>query len=118
VSVRRDGQGVLSGVVVFVDPGVWHVWLGGGRVLKTESVEPLAAEVTPELAEVAGWARDFAVIEEGDEVSFSDREGSLLTGTVREKCRYGAVVLCGDGQLAAVGFARLKRKFSPPGTSN
>lgn len=118
VRVPGDAGEALEGVVVFVDPGLWHVWLGGGRVLRTERVQPLASTASPELMRVAAAARNFAALEEGEEVAFRAREGRLVSGTVREKCRYGALVLHGDGRVLAVGFARLQRKFSRPRAPN
>ena len=121
VRVARGSDPARVGVVLFVEPGAWHVWLGGGRVLKTAQVEPMASLEHPAFAElerVACQARHFAEIEEGARVEVCAKGGRPTSGTVQEKCRYGALVLDDGGQLLAVGFARIRQKKGTTGAAN
>jgi hypothetical protein len=67
-------------------------------------------ELTPALASIASGAVVFANLHEGQYVRFEADDGSLGEGLLVEKCRYGALVLAGEGESAkimAVGFSSL-----------
>jgi hypothetical protein len=96
-----------AGVVLFVDPDCVNVWLGDGRVLKTTRAEPLNAPTPPNLSGIAAAAARFAALGEGQRVAFRADSGGEISGTLQEKCRYGALVLRDDGRLLAVGFRRV-----------
>ncbi len=106
VSVGRGGE-LKLGVVLWSDDASCDVWLGDdvtkrartNAVIRTTAPAPLA------LAQVAADARTFALLEEGQDVSFDEgRFGRLV-----EKCRWGALVAGPDGKIFAVGFRRFSR---------
>lgn len=102
----RDGVGVL----LDVDDGSAHVWLGDGRVLRTETrlLSPASDEAPPELATIARAAAAFRSLSEGDRVTFRDAGGGG-EGLVADRCRFGVVVARADGSMLGVGFTRVAR---------
>ena len=64
-------------------------------------------EVAIELEKIAGDARLFGQLAEGQPVRYADDAGALVNGKVVEKCRWGALVLRDDGAVVAVGFRKL-----------
>lgn len=63
--------------------------------------------MTAEIEAIAGDARLFGQIVEGQAVRYADEAGALVQGVVIEKCRWGALVRRLDGVVVAVGFRKL-----------
>jgi hypothetical protein len=105
VSMKRGGD--ARGVVVCVSGESRDVWIGEGRFVRTSSDRVRSTrESTAELDAVAAHARRFAQLREGDPVRATRRDGTMVDGTLLEKCRYGALVAKGDAVLA-VSFQRV-----------
>lgn len=110
----------LPGVIVFASSVEAHVLLDGIRLRRIAPSEltihePALAkenalpdvEVSLELTKIAGDARLFGQLTEGQSVRYADDAGVLTDGKVIEKCRWGALVLRDDGAVVAVGFRKL-----------
>jgi hypothetical protein len=85
------------------------VWIDQGIVRRVtpDAVETFDGPVSAELGNIAADAAAFAQIREGERVDYADAAGNKLEGDLVEKCRYGGLVLRGDGKLIAVGFRKL-----------
>jgi hypothetical protein len=86
-----------------------HVLLDPARVRRFAPGE-LAHEsdaVPAALFGIAGEARVFGLLTEGQVVRYADPAGTLQDGKLVERCRYGALVLRDDGVVVAVGFRKL-----------
>ncbi len=103
------GDGSTTGVVVFASAIEVHVLLDGVRLrrLAPAQVRLHEGEIPPPLEKIAGDARLFGEIVEGQSVRYADARGALVDGRVVEKCRWGALVLREDGTVIAVGFRKL-----------
>jgi hypothetical protein len=103
------------GVIVFASQAELHVLLDGIRLrrLRPDEVALHEGEPSIELEKIAGDARLFGALVEGQSVRYADDGGGLIDGKVVEKCRWGALVLRDDGAVVAVGF----RKLWPSSTS-
>ena len=105
--------GVLGrdiGVVVYASATERDVWVGGGKLKRVPADRVEAAtdgEVTAGLLTIAGEARAFAALDEGQAVRFQTKAGEVKAGTLVEKCRYGALVLDDDDKVLAVSFRRI-----------
>jgi hypothetical protein len=112
----RDGAH-RTGVVLWASAGHCDVWFDDGiaRRVRAGVVTGFAGPMPGSLVRVVAEARIFATLSEGDQVRW-DRAGSVCDGCIIEKCRYGAIVLTGDGRLVAVGFRRLW-PLQPRGTA-
>lgn len=100
----------MPGVVVFASQTEVHVLLDGIRLRRmppTDLTIHEGGEVTIELEKIAGDARLFGQLVEGQAVRYADDSGTLIDGKVVEKCRWGALVLRDDGAVVAVGFRKL-----------
>jgi hypothetical protein len=108
----------MSGVVVFASRNEVHVLLDGIRLRRlppsdltivNENGGPIIgdAQTVMELEKIAGDARLFGLLAEGQSVRYAEDSGTLVTGKVVEKCRWGALVLRDDGAVVAVGFRKL-----------
>jgi hypothetical protein len=102
------------GVVIFRKGESVDVWLGAGRVRRLAGPDTLstvdAKELTPSLVVISDTAVLFANLHEGQRVCFEAHDGSLGEGMLVEKCRYGALVLTGEGpsaKIMAIGFSNL-----------
>lgn len=98
------------GVVVFASQTEVHVLLDGIRLRRISPAKVTiheGGEVESELEKIAGDARLFAQLAEGQSVRYADKSGTLVQGKVVEKCRWGALVLREDGSVVAVGFRKL-----------
>src|SRR5690606_6751799 len=101
----------MSGVIVFASRSEVHVLLDGIRLRRlaptdlTIGKDAAANEI--ELEKIAGDARLFGQLVEGQLVRYAEDSGHLVTGRVVEKCRWGALVLRDDGAVVAVGFRKL-----------
>lgn len=86
-----------------------HVLLDAARVRRFAPGELLQepTDVPAPLAELAGDARVFGLLTEGQGVRYADASGTLEDGRLVERCRYGALVLRDDGVVVAVGFRKL-----------
>jgi hypothetical protein len=107
--VEIEGRPSAPAVIVFVEPSAAHVWVGEGLVRKVrpEHVRPFAAPTPASLAKVASDVRAFSSLAPGDRVSFLTAAGTVESGGLAEKCRYGALVVRDDGAVVAVGFRRI-----------
>lgn len=99
----------MPGVVVFASRAEVHVLLDGVRLrrLPPEELAPHDGVVAIELEKIAGDARLFGMLVEGQPVRYADDTGCLIEGKVVEKCRWGALVRRDDGAVVAVGFRKL-----------
>src|SRR5690606_38557503 len=100
----------MPGVVVFASQTEVHVLLDGVRLRRLAPSDLLlheGGEVAVELERIAGDARLFGQLVEGQDVRYADDTGGLVSGKVVEKCRWGALVLRRDGAVVAVGFRKL-----------
>jgi hypothetical protein len=98
------------GVVVFASRNEVHVLLDGIRLRRLPPSDLLIHEggdVAIELEKIAGDARLFGQLVEGQAVRYADGSGNLVDGKVVEKCRWGALVRRDDGAVVAVGFRKL-----------
>ena len=104
------GASRRAGVIVFASQAEVHVLLDGIRLRRFPPGE-LAAhdgrDLALELERIAGDARLFGQLAEGESVRYADEAGVLVDGKVVEKCRWGALVLRDDGAVVAVGFRKL-----------
>ncbi len=108
----RSGLGVEHlGVVIFRRARAVDVWLGAGRVRRLDDCAKAAPakrrELSHSLADVAASAVVFASLYEGQRVRFPRPDGTLASGLLVEKCRYGALVLDESERVMAVGFQQL-----------
>lgn len=104
-----DSRGrVRQGVVVAASRDSLDVWIGDGRFqrIAVGRAEFFEVEATDELAHAAADARIFGAMNEGVAVQFLSRDGSVRSGTLVERCRYGALVAA-ERQVFAVAFRRL-----------
>src|SRR5690606_36493634 len=101
--------GRMPGVIVFASRSEVHVLLDGVRPrrMTPHDLAVHDGEVDPELEKLAGDARLFGLLVEGQVVRYVDDTGDLVDGKVVEKCRWGALVLRSDGAVVAVGFRKL-----------
>lgn len=98
------------GVVVFASKKEVHVLLDGVRLRRFPPTDVRihdGGDVAIELEKIAGDARLFGQIVEGQSVRYADETGTLVSGRVIEKCRWGALVLNERGAVVAVGFRKL-----------
>ncbi|MBX3199435.1 MAG: hypothetical protein KF894_14980 [Labilithrix sp.] len=100
----------IPGVIVFASQHEIHVLLDGARLRRLPPSDVAlheGGEVAVELEKIAGDARLFGQIVEGQTIRYADDAGGLVNGKVVEKCRWGALVLRDDGAVVAVGFRKL-----------
>jgi hypothetical protein len=99
----------MPGVIVFASRSEVHVLLDGIRLrrLPPHDVALHDGDVAVELEKIAGDARLFGLLVEGQSVRYADDSGQLVDGKVVEKCRWGALILRDDGAVVAVGFRKL-----------
>jgi len=109
VSVATGGDSYQVGVLLCVASDTVDVYLERGLVKRTQpdQISHHATEPTPELERVARDVRVFQALNEGQGVIVEGDDGLRVDGTLREKCRYGALVETSAGRLLAVGFRRL-----------
>jgi len=113
VEVHRTGTGLppLVGVVICVEGDLLHVMTDGTTVRRTQRARVTPAPKAPgaldDLAELAVDARLFGALQEGQRVSFQNEAGVAQEGSLVEKCRFGAIVLCEDNSLVGVGFRKV-----------
>ncbi|MCA9632435.1 MAG: hypothetical protein KC766_32505 [Myxococcales bacterium] len=81
----------------------------GGVVRKADKarLQPLQ-DGDAELSALAARVRRFAALSEGDAVRVDDARLGPIEGILVEKCRFGGLVLRGDGSLLAAGFSKLE----------
>ena len=101
VTVRREGAPELVGVVIFVLGAELDVMTDEATVRRTQRARVSAASGAAGAEWLSSLSADAKVF------------GTLEEGTLVEKCRYGAIVLCGDRSLMGVGF----RKLWPAGST-
>ena len=105
--VRVGAEGDRTGVVLFVHGEQLDVWLSGDRVQRVRRADthPAGGVAPRELAAIAGDARAFADLREGQRVAFL-QEGRRGEGALVEKCRFGGLVELRSGTVVGVGFRR------------
>jgi len=108
--VRVTAAGDRTGVVLFVRGEQLDVWLEGDRVQRVQRADtrPAGGLVARDVAAVAGDARAFAELCEGQRVAFQ-QEGRPGEGALVEKCRFGGLVELPSGTVVGVGFRRFSR---------
>jgi hypothetical protein len=106
----RDGTEQVA-VVLFVRGDTLDLWLDG-IIRRVSRADVSAPGRTPssELIAMANDARVFGQLVEGQMVQY-EREGTILSAKLIEKCRFGALLLREDGSIVGVGF----RKVWPSG---
>jgi hypothetical protein len=109
VSVLANDASRHAAVVVFANANEVHVLIDGTRLRRVPpgAIEPKDGATPDSLAGIAADAQVFARLAEGQPVRYADDKGGLLDGTLLEKCRYGALIVRGDGAVVAVGFRKL-----------
>jgi hypothetical protein len=100
------------GVVLCTMDGTVDVWFGDRSVRRSPTSHVSSADLDPsamsdELLSASTDARIFGGIRVGERVCYRVGEGSVLEGTLIERCRYGGIVARDDGALLALGFRRL-----------
>lgn len=109
----QDDRRRMLGVVVFASRSEVHVLLDGVRLRRLPPSDVTVADVKDvsdeavEIEKIAGDARLFGQLAEGQAVRYADDAGSLVSGKLIEKCRWGALVQREDGAVVAVGFRKL-----------
>jgi hypothetical protein len=108
VVITTDGGATLLGVVLFVRGEDLDIWIDQGRVRRTRrsSTRPMSSPVSKELADIAGDARVFGGLLEGQRVRYQ-HEGGFGEGLLVEKCRFGALLERDDGVVVGVGFRKI-----------
>jgi hypothetical protein len=119
VTVTTDGGAQRVGVVLFVRGDDLDVWIDHGVVRRTRrsSTSPAHTPVSRELTSVAGDARVFGGLLEGQRVRYQ-HEAGFGEGLLVEKCRFGAVLRRDDGVLVGVGFRRIWPASMPESEQN
>lgn len=109
VSVRAGVDSHQVGVLLCVESDTVDVYLERGLVKRTQpdQIVQHTGASTPEQERVARDVRVFQALSEGQGVIVEGDDGVRVDGTLREKCRYGALVETTAGRLLAVGFRRL-----------
>ena len=108
-----EGPRRMLGVVVFASRSEVHVLLDGVRLRRLPPSDVTIVDVRDvteqavEIEKIAGDARLFGQLAEGQAVRYADDAGSLVSGMLIEKCRWGALVQREDGAVVAVGFRKL-----------
>jgi hypothetical protein len=102
-----NGDSAL-GVLLWASDSHCDVWFEDGIARRTPAaVVTLDPGPTPEsLWRIAAEIRLFMSLSEGQRVRW-ERKDAVAEGRIVEKCRYGAIVVLGDGKVVAVGFRRL-----------
>lgn len=108
VALTRTAGVERAGVVLFTSGDALLVWVAEGIVRKTQRalVQPVRAPVSEDLIALAGDARVFGDLKEGERVRYHHESG-LGEGKLIEKCRFGALLLRDDGAVIGVGFRRI-----------
>ena len=119
VVITTDGGATLVGVALFVRGEDLDVWIDKGRVRRTRrsSTRPASAPVSKELAAIAGDARVFGGLMEGQRVRYQHEDG-FGEGILIEKCRFGALLQRDDGVIVGAGFRKIWPAGAPEGPRN
>lgn len=119
VAITTDGGATLVGVVLFVRGEDLDVWVDEGRVRRARrsTTQPVSAPVSKELTEVAGDARVFGRLVEGQRVRYQHKDG-LGEARIIEKCRFGALLQRDDGVILGVGFRKMWPASAPDSHQN
>jgi hypothetical protein len=106
--LTNDAGAERVGVVLFIHGDDLDVWIDHGLVRRTRraSTRPARGPVSKELSGVAGDARVFGGLMEGQRVRYQ-HEAGFAEGLLVEKCRFGALLERDDGVLVGVGFRRI-----------
>lgn len=111
----------VPGVIVFASKTEVHVLLDSIRLRRLPPADLSLHEkitIPIDLEKIAGDARLFGQLVEGESVRYADDGGALVDGKVVEKCRWGALVLRDDGAVIAVGFRKLWPSPANAGTAD
>lgn len=108
VRITTEGGVERVGVVLFTRGEDVDVWTDHGVVRRTRRAQlsPCSDDIPSDLRAVAGDARLFGALVEGQRVWYHHDAG-LGEGKLLEKCRFGGLVLRDDGAVMGVGFRRL-----------
>lgn len=108
VAIDVSGRRV-RGVLLFASQSECDVLTEEGTVrrARADRVEAYGGPIADETRRIANDAQVFGTLSEGERVRFESREGVMIEGALVEKCRYGGLVLTGEGKLVAVGFRKL-----------
>jgi hypothetical protein len=108
VEVRLSDGTRRPAVLLWGCPSHCDVWLSDGEARRTgaEAVVPSRRAMPQRFARVSAELRLFSALVEGERVRWQ-RVTGVTEGRIVEKCRYGAIVVTGDGRFVAVGFRKL-----------
>jgi hypothetical protein len=119
VLLTTAGGDELPGVILFTAGDEIDVWVdqraalspvparaGVVRRARRADAAPLRGPPPKELDAVAGDARLFGSLLEGQRIRFQTGD-AFGEGVLAEKCRFGALVVRDDGTLLGVGFRRI-----------
>ncbi len=106
--VEDPGAGTL-GVIVYKRGDELDVYLGDGWLRRTQAsaVTALEVQAPTTLAGIATDALVFYELRQGERVRYLDAQGSIVSGVLLEKCRYGAIVVTDEKRLVGIGFRKL-----------
>ena len=104
-----------EGVLLTVVEGSADIYVEAGLVkrVKAELVMPSRGASPPALAGISESAVVFGSLVEGQEVEIERADGTIVRGTLVEKCRYGSLVELEDGSLLGVGFKKIWPAHAP-----
>ncbi len=107
-SSESEPEDSRAAVILAEDGGARWLWRLGAPLRKAplEQLEPWDAPPSPTLQESQRCVREFMALQEGDRVRARSRHGEQ-TGTLVEKCRFGALIMREDRSVLAVGFQAL-----------
>jgi hypothetical protein len=108
----RDGR---IGAVLFVRGEQLDVWTEGDvvRRIRRGEASPADGVIPPDVLAVAGEARAFADLAEGQRVGFQ-KDGGMQSGILVEKCRFGALIELETGVVVGVAFRRVTALEASP----
>lgn len=108
VVIAGEGGIERPGVVLFVRGEDLDVWTEDGFVRRTRrsQTRPLRTALSKDLASIAGDAKVFGGLHEGERVRYQEDSG-LCEGILIEKCRFGALIERDDHSIVGVGFRRM-----------
>jgi hypothetical protein len=109
VDVETGGGATRTGIALFGDDERIDVLLDGGLVRRTqrERSRRSSAPAPTGLERVPALLRSLVSTEEGGAVRFRADDGCWHPATLREKCRFGALLEREDGTVMGVCWSRL-----------
>jgi hypothetical protein len=109
VDIETGGGATRTGIALFGDAERIDVLFDRGLVRRTqrERYRPSNAPAPLGLERVPAVLRSLAATKEGALVKFRADDGIWHAATLREKCRFGALLEREDGTVLGVGWGRL-----------